>query len=480
MESLFVTRLTAMRATLILCLAFPWRVAIAQNWVLINPVYHYNFNDDGSDTIKFQLRTTQLDTVGVDSLLYELPEVAQPCTDCGDTCNLRFNVPQFFQRTCLATPLKWQFQDPEEFVIIPKAQVGEPWLFNPLDSIWGAVVNLAEEEVLGALDSVRTMVTPLQDTIRWSKNHGVLLWHLHDAVRYTLIGIRGLNVGRMVPPLNAFYPFQPGDLVYAYQYLSSNMQSSGWTYRYEVLDRADTPGHIEFTVNKYWRFASGQGQVIFGHDTAAQWVADSISIPALSSWPGQLVVVGQSIYNEPEYIVASHRLGPDGSYIITGADLGGQSLMFDLDSVPGFCAFAFMPEGNQYELKTGLGSSWSYNYMIDGSGSWGIMGAIIGGDTIGMVYGDTYFHVGVAEHERISMRVAPNPGTGRFMLEFPDPLPAGSFCSAYDAVGKLLFQRPLAKGQVSGEIDLSHFGKGTYLVRVTSRDGVCNERVVVQ
>ena len=59
-------------------------------------------------------------------------------------------------------------------------------------------------------------------------------------------------------------------------------------------------------------------------------------------------------------------------------------------------------------------------------------------------------------------------------------LTVDSFYSVYDAIGKLLLQRPLAKGQESEEIDLSHYGKGTYLVRVSSRDGVCNERVVVQ
>lgn len=77
-------------------------------------------------------------------------------------------------------------------------------------------------------------------------------------------------------------------------------------------------------------------------------------------------------------------------------------------------------------------------------------------------------------------RIHPNPNTGHFTMEFIDPLTVDSFYSVYDAVGKLLFQRPLAKGQESEEIDLSRFGKGTYLVRITSREGVCNERVVVQ
>lgn len=76
-------------------------------------------------------------------------------------------------------------------------------------------------------------------------------------------------------------------------------------------------------------------------------------------------------------------------------------------------------------------------------------------------------------------RIRPNPNTGHFTMAFTDPLTVDSFYSVYDAMGKLLFQRPLAPGQQSEEIDLSRFGKGTYVVRITGPEGVCNERVVV-
>ncbi|MFZ1616142.1 MAG: T9SS type A sorting domain-containing protein [Flavobacteriales bacterium] len=98
------------------------------------------------------------------------------------------------------------------------------------------------------------------------------------------------------------------------------------------------------------------------------------------------------------------------------------------------------------------------------------------------VYDGCTFTTGIAHtlsHAR-PPKVHPNPTTGRFTVEFPDPLTVDSFYSVYDAVGQLLFQRPLAKGQASEEIDLSRYGKGMYLIRFTDRDGVCSERVVVQ
>ena len=78
------------------------------------------------------------------------------------------------------------------------------------------------------------------------------------------------------------------------------------------------------------------------------------------------------------------------------------------------------------------------------------------------------------------LRVRPNPNTGLFTLSFADPLMAESYYSVYDTMGKLLFQRPLPQGKATEEVDLSRFGAGTYVVRVTSKEGSCDERVVVE
>ncbi len=78
------------------------------------------------------------------------------------------------------------------------------------------------------------------------------------------------------------------------------------------------------------------------------------------------------------------------------------------------------------------------------------------------------------------MSIRPNPNTGRFNLDFKDPLIAESWYSVYDTMGKLLFQRPLGKGKETEEIDLSRYGKGTYLIKCTDPTGVYHERVVVE
>ncbi len=76
--------------------------------------------------------------------------------------------------------------------------------------------------------------------------------------------------------------------------------------------------------------------------------------------------------------------------------------------------------------------------------------------------------------------VRPNPNTGRFTVQFADPLIAESYYSLFDTMGKLLLQRPLTTGATLEEVDLTRFGAGSYVIKFNSPDGVCYERVVVE
>ncbi len=85
-----------------------------------------------------------------------------------------------------------------------------------------------------------------------------------------------------------------------------------------------------------------------------------------------------------------------------------------------------------------------------------------------------------AAHKRPKPRIRPNPNTGRFTVEFQDPLMAESYYSVYDALGKLLLQRAAAHGQRTQEVDLGRYGSGTYVIKFTDAEGTCYEQVVVE
>jgi hypothetical protein len=78
------------------------------------------------------------------------------------------------------------------------------------------------------------------------------------------------------------------------------------------------------------------------------------------------------------------------------------------------------------------------------------------------------------------VRIRPNPTPGRITMEFTEPVQRNSFYSVLDATGRLLYERPLPPGTIIEDIDLSRFGPGTYILRITDPDGQRNERVVVE
>ncbi len=78
------------------------------------------------------------------------------------------------------------------------------------------------------------------------------------------------------------------------------------------------------------------------------------------------------------------------------------------------------------------------------------------------------------------IKIYPNPTTGRFTLESDIPLMAESYFSIYDTTGRLFYQRPLPTGTMVEEIDLSRFGKGTFVIKITDPEGIRHERVVLE
>jgi hypothetical protein len=96
------------------------------------------------------------------------------------------------------------------------------------------------------------------------------------------------------------------------------------------------------------------------------------------------------------------------------------------------------------------------------------------------IYSGCEFSTGIQRYTSSPPRLYPNPTPGRFTVEFADPLMAESYYSLFDTMGKLLLQRPLPTGATLEEVDLSRFGAGSYVIKFTSPEGVCYERVVVE
>lgn len=180
-------------------------------------------------------------------------------------------------------------------------------------------------------------------------------------------------------------------------------------------------------------------------------VHDIINMTVCSD--GGILYNGQSLSNSPDmFIFKTDSLGYLPCYnrwhATTIVDLFPTDSSFTLTSIDGATAHpAFITEAENPPIT------------------------IIDGCSTGME------HTGMRPS---GFRVYPNPTPGQFTVQFNDPLMAESYYSVYDALGKLLFQRPLPPGRETEEVDLSRFGAGTYVIRFTDREGSCYERVVVE
>lgn len=316
---------------LALCLSLP---SMAQNWALINPAYRYNYSDDGTDTISNQVRVMQVDTLGPDSMLFQLNGVALVCDTCGawpgNNMFIWPNAPQWLGGSALIHNGEWHFAGSGSHVILPLATTGNTWLYDTLNNITAEMHGVVDTIIFDLADQVRSITLSNGDSLLLSRDHGVLLW----PEGRTLIGINGLQVGRTIPTLEEFFPYGPGDVVEyetGHGYCDGIGGCESWTYRYKfsISDRVVSDSAIVFSG---WRVAHDQ----WGHQTggvfspweyvnsysnsASGWYAGIPELPwteLLFSYPGQLVKRNYftSGYG-PDYCIAEHHLDSLGRYVI--------------------------------------------------------------------------------------------------------------------------------------------------------------------
>ncbi|MBK7383664.1 MAG: T9SS type A sorting domain-containing protein [Flavobacteriales bacterium] len=446
--------------------------ALAQNWALLNPAYRYNYSNDGTDTISNQIRVMDVDTLGVDSFRYELNKVAERCIGCADGCNIRVNLPQFLQRASVVSNDQWLFSDTNQLVIRSRATLGVSWLFDPMNGTMATITNVTQEPLFGTMDSVNTLTTTLNDTVKWSKDHGIVLFHIHTGLRYELIGIQGPGLGQVVPSLEQFYRYQPGDVVQFSYSIVSSLHPSSREERLHISQRTELPGRLEFTGYSYNRHVDIGGRVTYSFSASRNWNIDITSgTGPMVSAPDELVNLGSnSVSNNDPSIICKHRINENGYYVIKAESFGSTSMFYLPDSLIEECNIAYIPIlgyssnlvlDNQLGLRLfSIGYGSSYN-------STSIRGAIINGDTIGIVSSDDYFNV----HMYDPPRLRPNPASDQVQLpqEF-----VGKELSIFDLQGRLV--QSIRPTDSSSSLDVRSMQVGVFLLRV---DGTDPQRLVI-
>jgi len=182
---------------------------LSQEWNLLNNKFVYNYSITRSDSINIDV------TVWIDSLFI----------DSGDTIfylnRIAFNDGEYYYRNkshFLQGKVKsskngtYQFSDPDQFTIKSKSNINDFWIFDSLKNIQAKVVKVEKCLTFNVTDSIKTILLSTDDTIKVSKNYGIIQFpRPNKAGYYYLKGIDNAGIGMTVPKINDFFNYSIND-----------------------------------------------------------------------------------------------------------------------------------------------------------------------------------------------------------------------------------------------------------------------------
>ncbi|MFZ1691683.1 MAG: T9SS type A sorting domain-containing protein [Flavobacteriales bacterium] len=472
--------------------------AIAQNWALLNPAYRNNYSNDGTDTIRHQIRVMDVDTLGVDSFRFELNKVAVVCDECpaiGNTCAgcfVRVNQPQFLGFECVRLGADWHFFGTDTFMIRGDATLGTTWVFDETNGIMATVDDEWEEYLFGSLDTLRRIVLSSQDTIVLSRSFGIRRFARGtDAV--DLIGVEGAGVGRVYPDPLAYFDYQVGDeltyrksSVYQVEPFPPVFASYYHYWKVRITDRYDLPGVVSYSTSVASTYTvpdNDPGNVCDWPMPLDAWVFDAAGVLAshelIDAYPGHVLdesICYSSSDGSSERYIAEHGLTPDGRSIMRARTLGiaqgGPSAGFRISQPVAPDLYPISPVRINANFEEGVGLRLSESVVLGAIIRLQVelVGAILNADTVISPPSITW-HVGTIEHARTDFQIFPNPATDRIVLQ---QAPIGAGARIHDLEGRLsLTQRITSPNET---IDVQQLAPGIYLFSI---DGMLPQRLVI-
>ncbi|MBP7449341.1 MAG: T9SS type A sorting domain-containing protein [Flavobacteriales bacterium] len=403
----------AMRTLSTLLLITITLLSSGQDWALINPAYRYNYSDDGTDTISNQIRVMEVDTLGVDSVLYTLNRIAFLCDSCPaslgglcDGCFMWVDQPQFLRGSALHTPGLWTLMDPDTLLLLVPPVLGQNWAADPTGTVTAAVVALEEDSYLGELDSIATIATSGGDTLVLSRSYGLVRMVRSDGTIYAGIGVEGPELGELFPDPIEFFQYNSGDVLQYHRY-GMLMYGSDWrefnyyikTIYGERVD-SDTGYTISFTRGYYQQWFLYPEGVTGVTEFGTQFFPMQPEYPMdviLESYPKELLQILDENGNIQYSFAANRNMNDQGLHQISSIE----------DSIEDYRSYNTISEypTNMYNNLYPLIEQGIFNEYIEGIGlyKWGfesyfeprdiliLSGSCVNGDTIGSLIPDAYF-----------------------------------------------------------------------------------------
>jgi hypothetical protein len=476
-----------MKYTLITLLLLPC-VLFGQNWlpVVPNEIQHYRLQD--SSHITHSLRIDSLKQSG-NNTIYYLNRIIQ-WKNIGEVIALK-DQGQFLGQQMTLMPDGLLILNHESFfldttiILQLDAGLGQSWLALPESNTMASVTHLDETQVLGIMDSVKTITFDNGIVWKLSKHHGLVeaADYQHQNTKVTLSGLETAGLGERLYQMADFFDYHVGDV---FEYSQNSIYQTGGTdlwYKIKILEKpVNTPDTLRYVAEfRTVEIVSG----LFNH---TKYFLDTITISYLkkdweriSSYHHQVV---PAIWNDLTYTIILQNnllIGNPNPVGIVPVDTCSVYLVPDdpshwLYSVEGgiTCNLGY----HYYEVfRAGIGRT-TYAYsLIDYFFHERMNGAVIQGDTVfGKISPDWAFTQTEAPFTSEKLLVAPNPAVEEITIQVP-PGKLNGILIMYHSSGHVVNRWKVTQTETIN-ITVNDLPSGLYLIEYRSEKGILTARVL--
>ena len=493
-------------------LLFFFSIGFSQNWSVINTVDKFNYRLDNDNIITATIWADSVQLNGSDTVFFLNRIMCDTCVtiiggpnQC-DTCYGAKNLPQFFQRQVSVSAAGIvNFRDTGNVVVNPFAALNDSWLFDSIWNVNATVIDVATDSVFSFVDSVKTILLSSGDSIKLSKNFGIIQYPFHYGLnsRYHLTGIEGRNLGEQVPKFADFFNFNIGDMFeyrdnsYFYEGctgLINDFQGCRIIRKYSITNKSISGDTISYQLTGFrikYCYALGMPWI---RDTCFDLINESKTyIDSSDHFTNK--------YNR-EFLDLDYRLPRDtfifykifdgvrmrvDSNSVLTKSFGAQSLgysfyYYDTLLSPFSDTLTNAYFGDVYcsytgTFRVGLGmTDHAVGGCFEGSYEEHLLAYRKNNDTVGVFTPDSVFTVGLNEPGYISpILIYPNPSSTIISVHLP--------CEEYaeiqltDVQGKILVNESLTGN--NSELDISHFENGLYFLLVKTNKKIFSQKVII-
>jgi hypothetical protein len=479
-------------AVFLFCLVCTFQTSKAQNWAALNPSEQFNYRVDSENIITTVIFPDSFGWAGTDSVYY-LNRIVTECYSCLNSEDTLFmNQPQFLMRRAIvkASGL-WNFCDTANIALYTWAAQGATWLLDSNFAVQALVDTVYADSIFAQADSVKRILLSTGDTILLSREHGILVWPdgYGSGMYHRLVGIKGRNLGKLLPGFAGMYDFGVGDIfqVSLGEYECQGPPCYCWDYAHTYKGTVDSVSQWGDTTEVYFHALvvtyGGNGCTGYtsslGSQTGSFIVVDSAN-HFVNHYPNQLLSLYQRFFGFFDEGMAVRPFSETENYVVdrcTYHDAGNGRVGMTAYFTARNGYYQNLPPGSPYLKNIGWISPDSIGYLegmglqyyrwenFESYGFWRCDGYFNGTDTIGFLTPDSllWIPMGTSSAQSFSVQAYPNPADSyiRFSCTERGGFQNGTIrLLALD--GKVMDEVFLPLGSREINVDVSRFGIGIY------------------